>query len=196
MVCELRADRRATFLLSAGTVFAIALFAGAPVFAEGIPKMGFYAGLGLDLAVESFDDYPSGTDFETGLGFILTVGYRFHPNLAFEGSCEYLERLDSDDFDPDLEASILAFNGNFKGYLTTQRFQPFLLLGVGVTRFRFEQAGKKDDDVGITGHFGGGADYYLTPRISVGITATYVATSGKIKDHDHSTIGLGAQYRF
>lgn len=158
--------------------------------------MGLYVGLGLDLAAESFDDFDSGQDFDTGIGFILTLGYRFHPNIAFEGVCEYLDRVDSDDFDPDIEASILAFHGNFKGYLSTTRFQPFVLIGMGVTRFRFEQGDDREDDVGVTGHFGGGVDYYVAPRISIGITAAYVATSGKIKDLDHSTIGLGAQYRF
>lgn len=178
------------------SVFAIATLATTPAFAEEIPKMGLYAGIGLDLVEESFDDFDKGTDFDTGIGFILTIGYRFHPNIAIEGVCEYVDRVDSKDFDPDLEASILAFHGNFKGYLTTTRFQPFVLVGMGVARFRFEQGTGRDDDAGVTGHFGGGFDYYVTPRISVGITAAYVATSGEIKDLHHSTIGLGAQYRF
>lgn len=164
--------------------------------AENPPKMGLYAGLALDLAVESFDEFGGGSDFDTGVGFLLTVGYRFHPNIAFEGSCEFIDHLDSDDFDPTLNSTILAFNGNFKGYLTTRRFQPFVLLGVGITRFQFDQDGAKDNDVGLTAHFGGGFDYYVVPRISVGLTAAYVVTSGKIEDLDHTTIGLGAQYRF
>ena len=120
----------------------------------------------------------------------------FHPNIAFEGSCEFLDHLDSNDFDPNLDASILAFNGNFKGYLTTQRVQPFVLLGIGITRFQFEQDGDKDDDVGVTAHFGGGLDYYLVPQVSIGLTVAYVVTSGKIEDLNHTTIGMGAQYRF
>ena len=187
--------------LSCGIVLLITTFTlsfiPTSAFAEETPKMGFYASLGLDLSEDSFDKYPDDPDFETGIGFALTVGYRFHPNIAAEGTCEYLNRVDSDDFDPDLEASILSFHGNLKGYLTTTRFQPFVLLGAGVTRFRFEQSGsKRDDDVGITGHFGGGFDYYIAPRISVGLTAAYVATSGKIEDLDYSTFTLGAQYRF
>lgn len=157
--------------------------------------MGLYLGLGLDLAVESFDKYD-GRDFDTGVGFILSVGYRFHPNIAFEGSCEFMDHLDSKDFDPNLDASILAFNGNFKGYLTTQRVQPFVLLGMGITRFQFRRGGSKDNDVGVTAHFGGGIDYYLVPQVSIGITVAYVVTSGKIKQLDHTTIGMGAQYRF
>lgn len=164
--------------------------------AQDIPKMGVYLGLGLDLAVDEFDDFESGTDFDPGVGFVVTLGYRFHPNIAIEGVCEFLDHMDSDDFDPDLDVSILSFNANVKGYLSTARFQPFILLGAGVTRFRFEQDTLQDNDVGVTGHFGGGADYYVAPRISVGVTAAYVVTSGKIKDLNHSTIGIGAQYRF
>lgn len=158
-----------------------------------IPKMGFYMGLGLDLAEESFDKRNNGKGIDTGVGFILTGGYRFHPNISIEGSVEYLKHLDSKTID----GNILAFNANFKGYLTTLRFQPFVLLGVGVTRFQFKPDGeRRDSDVGLTAHFGGGVDYYLAPRVSVGITVAYVATSGSIHNLDHTTIGLGAQYRF
>jgi opacity protein-like surface antigen len=174
--------------------FSIAFPAAAS--AQEIPKMGLYMGLGLDLAVEDFDDYDNGKGFDTGVGFLLTVGYRFHPNIAFEGSCEFMDHLDSNHPDPNLDASILAFNGNIKGYLTTLRVQPFVLLGAGITRFRFDQDGDKDDDVGVTAHFGGGLDYYVIPKVSIGITVTYVVTSGKINGLDHTTIGMGAQYRF
>ncbi|MCP5040135.1 MAG: porin family protein [bacterium] len=167
-----------------------------PASAQDPPRMGLYAGLALDLAVEDFDEFPSGNDFDTGVGFLLTVGYRFHPNIAFEGSCEFIDHLDSDDFDPTLNTTILAFNGNFKGYLTTRRLQPFVLLGVGVTRFQFDQGSSKDKDVGVSAHFGGGFDYYVVPRVSIGLTAAYAVTSGQIEDLHHTTIGLGAQYRF
>ena len=176
-------------------VVATLLF-GTTALAQQTPPMGPYVGLGLDLAVESFDKFSGDPDFDTGVGFILSVGYRFHPNIAFEGSCEFIDHLDSDDFNPSRDTSILAFNANLKGYLTTLRFQPFVLLGIGVTRFQVDRDGDKDNDAGVTAHFGGGFDYYVVPRISIGLTATYVVTSGKIEDLDHSTIGLGAQYRF
>jgi opacity protein-like surface antigen len=185
---------RTSIALLAGLV-SLALFPVAGS-AQEIPKMGLYIGLGLDLAVEDFEDFDNGEDFDTGVGFLLTVGYRFHPNISFEGSVEFLDHVDSNDFDPNLDASILAFNGNFKGYLTTQRVQPFVLLGMGITRFQFRQDGGKDNDVGVTAHFGGGLDYYLMPQVSIGLTVSYVVTSGKIEDLNHTTIGMGAQYRF
>ncbi len=186
-------NRKAFLLL--GVVVGLALLA-ATASAEQIPKTGYYIGLGLDLGVESFDDYDNGENFDTGVGLLVTVGYRFHPNIAFEGSCEYLDHLDSNDFSPDLDVNVLAFNANFKGYLSTQRLQPFVLLGTGITRFQFKQDGRKDNDVGVTAHFGGGFDYYLVPEVSIGMTVAYVVTSGKIEDLNHTTIGLGAQYRF
>ena len=60
----------------------------------------------------------------------------------------------------------------------------------------FRSGEGKNNDVGLTAHFGGGIDYYIAPRISLGITVAYVATSGAIRKLDHTTIGLGAQYRF
>lgn len=177
--------------LFAGAVF-LALVPSVSAAFE-VPKMGFYLGLGLDMAEESFDKHDNGRGFNTGVGFILTGGYRFHPNISIEGSCEFIDHLDA----KSLDASILAFNANFKGYLTTLRFQPFVLLGIGITRFQFKpDGGSKNDDVGLTAHFGGGIDYYIAPRISLGITVAYVATSGAIRKLDHTTIGLGAQYRF
>ncbi len=179
----------------------VSLFAGAAFLALvpsvaaafEVPKMGFYLGLGLDMAEERFDKLNHGKGFNTGVGFILTGGYRFHPNIAIEGSCEYLDHLDS----KSLDASILAFNANVKGYLTTLRFQPFVLLGIGITRFQWKRdGGRNKDNVGLTAHFGGGIDYYIAPRISLGLTVAYVATSGSINNLDHTTIGLGAQYRF
>jgi opacity protein-like surface antigen len=178
------------------TVWLGSLAIATSAMAQQESQLGFYAGLGLNLADEDFDDFSSDTEFDTGVGFLLTVGYRFHPNIAVEGSCEFLKHVDSNDLDPDLSTSILAFNGNFKGYLATQRVQPFVLIGAGVTRFQFQQGGRKDRDVGVTAHFGGGLDYYVVPKISIGMTVAYVVTSGKIKDLNHTTIGMGAQYRF
>ena len=179
------------FSLIAGVVF-LALNPSVATAFE-VPKTGYYVGLGLDLAEESFKKYNDGKGFKTGVGFILTGGNRFHSNVAIEGSCEYLKRLNSND----RNISILAFNGNLKGYLTTLRFQPFVLLGVGITRFQIKTTGQgKDNDVGLTAHVGGGFDFYLQSQLSLGITVVYVATSGSIRNLDHTTIGLGAQYRF
>lgn len=158
--------------------------------------MGPYLGIALDLLAESFDDFRGDPDFDTGVGFVATLGCRFHPNIAAEGTVGFVDHVDSDDFDPTLNTSALAFNGNLKGYLTTLRFQPFVLLGVGVTRFQFDQGGDKDKDAGVTAQFGGGFDWYVTPRIAVGFAGAYVVTSGKIEDLDHSKFTLGTQYRF
>ncbi len=154
--------------------------------------MGPYLGLALDLVGESFDEDLGDDDFDAGVGFLITAGYRFHPNIAAEGTVSFVDHLDSDDVD----ISILSFHGNFKGYLTTLRFQPFVLLGMGATRFQFDQDGNKDKDAGFSAQFGGGFDWYVTPRISIGFSGAYVVTANKIEDLDHSNFGLGAQYRF
>ena len=180
------------FSLIAGVVF-LALNPSVATAFE-VPKTGYYVGLGLDLVEESFKKYNDGKGFKTGVGFILTGGNRFYANVAIEGSCEYLKHLNSKE---EGDISILAFNANFKGYLTTLRFQPFVLIGIGVTRFHFKPpSGGKENNVGLSAHIGGGFDYYLSPEISVGITVAYVGTTGRITKREHTTIGLGAQYRF
>jgi len=168
----------------------------APALAQHPPKMGPYVGLALDLVADSFDKYRGDPHFDTGVGFLFTAGYRFHPNIAAEGSVSFVDHLDSDDFEGTFETSVLAFNANVKGYLTTLRFQPFVLLGLGVTRFQFDEDGDKDKDAGISGQFGGGFDWYVAPRVSIGFAGVYVVTSEKIEDLNHSRFSLGAQYRF
>ncbi len=194
---EQRSGRRVpSGLLVAFLGAAALLFLPLAAQAQNPPKMGPYLGLALDLVADSFDDYGGDPDFDTGVGFLLTAGYRFHPNIAFEGTVSFIDHIDSDDFDPTLNTTILSFNGNIKGYLTTLRFQPYVLLGLGVTRFQFDQDGNKDKDAGVSAQFGGGFDWYVTPRIALGFSGAYVVTTGKIEDLNHSTFGLGAQYRF
>lgn len=180
---------------------ALSLVAGAVFLAlipcvaasQETPKFGPYIGVGLDLAEESFERFHNGKGFDTGVGILLTGGYRFHPNIAVEAKCEYLLRLNSRDRD----VNILTFSGNVKGYLSAQRFQPFALLGLGITRIQIKPQGQGEaSHVGMSAHFGGGFDYYLTPRVSVGITAIYVATTRNIGNLNHTTIGFGTQYRF
>ena len=163
--------------------------------AEEQSQTGPYLGLGLGIASELFDD-SGGIDYDPGLGLSLDVGYRFHPNIAVEGSCMYMKGIHSHDTDPYTDGDILTFSGNLKGYFTTQRLQPFLLFGVGVTRVRFDQGPATGKDTGASVQIGGGVDYYLVPGASISIKAAYVEATGKIGEWDHAIIGLGAQYRF
>jgi opacity protein-like surface antigen len=173
----------------------VALLALCPSIAasEKIPKVGFYMGFGLNMAEESFARFNNGKSFDTGVGFVLNGGYRFHPNLAVEGMCEYMLGANSRTRD----VNILSFTANIKGYLTTTRFQPFVLLGIGTTRVRVKTDGQGESShIGLGNHFGGGFDYYLTQRFSVGITAAYVVTTRSAGNFNHTTISLAAQYRF
>jgi opacity protein-like surface antigen len=164
--------------------------------AQEQPATGPYIGLGMGIAVDRFDGLASGVDYDPGLGFVLNLGYRFHPNIAVEGSCEYFTGIHSDDLTPPSTGDILTFAANAKGYLSTRRTQPYILFGLGVTRVHFDEGPDRGKDVGVSLHIGGGLDYYLVPGVSFGIKAAYVAATGKIDDRDHVSIGLGAQYRF
>lgn len=152
--------------------------------------------LGLGIAVDRYNDLPPGVRFDPGLGFSLGIGYRFHPNLAVEGSVDFFEGIHSDDTTPSSEGDILTFAGSIKGYLSTRRLQPYVLVGLGVTRARIDEGPARYNRAGVSVLLGGGMDYYLLPGISLGIKVTYFEATGKIHDNDHIGIALGVQYRF
>ena len=158
---------------------------------EDYARTGPYLGAGLALGWENFDGSPSG--FDTGVGFDVWGGYRFHPNFAGELELEYVDRVNSGLRD----TSLLTFTGNLKAYLTRGRVQPFVLVGIGVTRVGAGFAGSGlGSESSFGARFGGGLDFYLTENISLGATASYVLATRDIDGLDYVSLVMGAQYRF
>ena len=90
----------------------------------------------------------------------------------------------------------MTFTGNIKGYFSTGQFQPFGVVGVGVTRGSVELGGDSDNGAGFAARLGAGADYWLTESVSVGATYSYVFTTGGADGLDYQSFVMGAQYRF
>jgi len=158
---------------------------------EDYARTGAYVGAGLALGWENYDGSPGG--FDTGVGFDVWGGYRFHPNFAGELELEYVDRVNLGA----LDTSLLTFTTNLKGYLATGRVQPFALVGIGVTRVG---VGSLSGAV-FGARFGGGIDYYVTENVSLGATASYLLTAGDVDPFlgggfDYVSLVMGAQYRF
>ena len=88
--------------------------------------------------------------------------------------------------------------------LLTGRYQPFLLLGGGMTSV---DAKLTKDNVGLglssnqnensfTMRFGGGIDLYATEHVVVSLEADYVLPTGDLNALDYVTVSWGFQYRF
>ncbi len=154
-------------------------------------RPGFYLGAGLGLGFEQFEG-TGGLDIDTGIGFDAWAGYRITPNFAAELQIEYIDRFDI----TGVEGNALAFTVNLKGYLTTGWVQPFAVVGIGFLRAELEALGASVSDTGVAARFGGGVDFYGSPNVSLGATASYVLTDRGVDGFDYVSLVLGFQYRY
>jgi opacity protein-like surface antigen len=179
---------------SLGLALILAAMAATPAAAEGeedYARTGPYMGGGLALGWENFDGVPG--NFDTGVGFDVWAGQRFHPNFAAELELEYVDHINLSTVD----TNFLTFTGNLKAYLATGRCQPFALVGIGVTRFGIDAGVLGSGSESAFGaRFGGGLDYYISENVSLGTTASYVLGTGDLDGADYVSLIMGAQYRF
>ncbi len=163
-------------------------------------RSGFYLGAGLGLGFEQFED-TGGLDIDTGIGVDVWAGYRMIPNVAAELQLEYIDRLDSSFGGVEFEGNVLTFTGNLKVYLTTGRVQPFAVVGIGFLRLEVEALGVSESETDFAARLGGGVDFYISPNLSLGATASYVVTVSSPSQVDNDgldyvSLVLGVQYRF
>jgi opacity protein-like surface antigen len=182
-------------------VFGIALVvmigaAGQAQAQEDFSRPGFYVGTGLALGVEAWDDNGL-LAMEVPIGVDTWLGYRATPNLAVEVEIEYLNGFDPlvdpmDESQERISMDALTATGNLKAYLPVDRFQPFVLVGIGMTTYWISSF----SETAFSMRFGGGADYYLTENIALGMKATFVLMTGNLDGADYVSFTWGAQYRF
>ena len=160
-------------------------------------RPGFYLGAGLGFGFERFED-TGGLDIDTGIGFDGWGGYRFTPDFAAELQLEYIDRFDTSFGGVDIDGRVLTFTGNLKAYLRgsfeaeSGPVQPFVVVGIGFLRAELEALGISVSDIDFAGRVGGGVDLYASPNVSLGVTASYVATD----EFAYVSLVLGFQYRF
>ncbi len=165
-------------------------------------RSGLYLGAGLGLGFEQFEG-TGGLDIDTGIGFAGWAGYRNNPHAALELQLEYMDRFNASVGGVDIDANVLAFTGNLKAYLMTGKVQPFAVVGIGVLRAELEAFDASVSDTDFAARFGGGIDFYGSQlgkngrtNLSLGVTASYVLTTGAIDGFDYVSLVLGFQYRF
>ena len=159
-------------------------------------RSGFYLGAGIGFGWEQFEGTGGFSDFDNGIGLDGWAGYRFASNLATEIQLEYLDRFNTSFMGADVDTDVVVFTGNLKAYLMTGRVQPFAVVGIGLLRAEAEFLGTSVSDTGFAARFGGGIDFYDSPNLSLGATASYVLTAGDVDGFDYVSLVLGFQYRF
>ncbi len=200
---------------------ALVLVSAAPGNAQDdFARKGFYVGLGGTYAIDTFENEledeiedalggPVNVSVDDSLGINGRIGYRFHRHFSAEVQAEWLDGFEADVSVPgfgkiagvDLEPWVVT--GNVKGHLLTGRYQPFLLVGLGVMTAK----AKVRDTVGLglsaserltdfTTRFGAGVDLYATEKVVFSVGADYVLPIGDLDDADYVSVGWGLQYRF
>ena len=207
-------------IMGAACVATAVLGAESDTIDDGYARRGWLVGAGGSYAMETFEDDVE-SEFQSVLGSTVSfsadnsfgvngrAGYRCHPRFSVEVEVEWLDGFEADISDSTLgkiatfDIEPWVFTVNTKGYLLTGRYQPFVLLGVGVMTADFEVRdtqglGLSDsfDEIDFVMRFGGGIDLYATKHVVVSVEADYVLPFANLKDFDYLSIGLGFQYRF
>jgi opacity protein-like surface antigen len=141
---------------------------------------------------------------EDSWGYGGRIGYRFLDWLAVEAQAEVLNSIkiklhdQADGTDSRSKATFFTAMANAKGYLMTERFQPYILGGAGYGYAVLNPPGdaSKDRSSGFVAQFGVGADYYVTDNLGLMTEVSYVWPAGGVNDYDNVTISFGAMLRF
>jgi opacity protein-like surface antigen len=151
-----------------------------------------------DIENEVFDK----VDFSNSLGFNIRGGYRVHPNLATELQFEWLDEFELENTAA-AEASVegvWSLTANAKGFISTGRFQPFIIVGLGYYDVGdTSQSGTTEalpDDGAFGVRAGGGFDYFLTDNIALDLEATYNFATDQLDDLRYLSFSWGLMFKF
>jgi len=141
---------------------------------------------------------------EDSWGYGGRIGYRFLDWLAVEAQARVLNsikiKLHDQATGGDLRSKATFFTAmaNGKGYLLTERFQPYVLVGAGYGYAILNPPGDADKDrsSGFVAQFGAGLDYYVTDNLGLMTEVSYMWPSGGVSDYDNVSITFGAMLRF
>ena len=158
-------------------------------------RSGFYAGGGLSYATDLYEDEIEDAlntgfdvDIDDTFGVNARVGGRFLRFIAIEIQYEWLDSYDININNAGGRSRVDAqtLTGNLKLYLPIQRFQPYLLAGVGFQRYEIDNnyfngtVQTQDDDIDLAGRVGLGFDAYLTENIVFYAEGSAVLSNAKI----------------
>lgn len=110
-----------------------------------------------------------------GVGALVYFDYRWSPELSTTAT---VMMLNQDGTDQDATQNnivflaIPAFDLRYYFIVSPNRWDPFALAGIGYYSVTHGAAGRGTAS-GLGAHVGGGVDYYITQRLSVGITGSF-----------------------
>ncbi|MEW6746527.1 MAG: outer membrane beta-barrel protein [Planctomycetota bacterium] len=169
-----------------------------------LSKQHVYLSAGYARAFENFDvrDADGGqATVDDSYGGLVRMGWRFHPYFSTEFDVEYLTDFDieSDTGDRAGSVSTMLYTVNLKGYLSTQRLQPYGLLAAGIMDVNGSGSVKlegQSHDSDVVFKYGVGLDVSLSDRFGVFGELLWTDPMGEISDLAFSQFAAGILYRF
>jgi opacity protein-like surface antigen len=177
---------------------------------DSYTRSGFYAGLGASLTVALWEDELEdwsglNADIDKSVGLNLVAGWRFLPWLAgelqYEGVKGYDVKLSGRRI---FRMDSHTLTANARVYYPLERWQPYLLAGVGMAHYDIHQNLEvKGATINVGGRLGGGLDFYVTPHFVLNASVTVLLTGFEIEVPGRNVDGLhylstqlGVLYRF
>lgn len=195
-------------ILGLGVACSLAFASPAAAEDDDYSRSGMYVGLAgtyaFDMGFEDqADDALTGTGLnasvDNALGLNARVGYRMIPYFAYEANYEYIPAFDvKAGGGTAFEQSYSMVTLNAKGYYPLERFQPYLLLGVGML---FTSGTDKvgidlpTSNAGFATRWGAGLDFHITNKFLFTLESTYMLPFGDVKDSDYLSFVWGLQFR-
>ena len=173
---------------------------------------GFYAILAGTYAAEDLSETKKDieaqlplredVDFSNSLGFNARAGYRWHPNLAGELQFEWIDEFELENTgqaEGSVE-SLWSLTANAKAFLSTGRFEPFAVVGMGYYSVGDSSVeGAATEKVPDNGAFGvrggGGIEIYLTENLALNTEATYNFGTADLDDLRYLSFSWGVLFK-
>ncbi len=175
-------------------------------FARFGPYFGVSGAFGYPLFEDQISGATGGAEFDPSWGLNARVGLRVLPFLAVEAQYEWMAGFDVTGLPvaADVEIDGHTLTGNLRFFVPVWEVHPYVLTGIGVTRYKIDLGplGRADQDR-FAGRLGGGLDMYLTEHVVVNFEATALLTlndlefdQGSITSLHYLSASVGLMYRF
>lgn len=198
--------KKKTFLALTVILLACSFEAGSALAQEG---KNFYVGLSGLYVFKNLDtDHtkakfsgPVDIDFDNSWGVQGRMGYVVNKFLSVEALAEYVAPFKAETGGN--KDHLDVFNGTLNAKITWplhEKVIPYAVLGLGVMnayeKIQYGGAESKTSNWGASFRGGIGADYYITPAVSLNIEGAYIRGMGDVDHVRYITVGLGAAYHF
>ena len=164
---------------------------------------------------------PPGTTFDVAslsadpaIGFTLGASQRFHPRFAAGVSYDWMRGDVAFQLTATLPGqlggrtvtqnvgtwTVWTATGDLRGYLFTNRIQPYGAIGLGAMGQTFVSTNARlaagSDRTAFLPRFGGGVDIYLADVALINVDVGYLLGTGALDDSNAVSIRLGVAARF